>query len=94
MTADEFRNELAGLFEAAADAGRGTIVVRAGDLHRSVGGYPGTNHRMPMCCNVMYAEMVEGVDDILSAPPSGQGASVVIEYLLPRPGREERAGVN
>ena len=44
MTADEFRNELAGLFEAAADAGRGTIVVRAGDLHRSVGGYPGTNH--------------------------------------------------
>ena len=47
-----------------------------------------------MCCNVMYAEMVEGVDDILSAPPSGQGASVVIEYLLPRLGREERAGVN
>ena len=40
MSADDFRNELAGLFEAAARAGRGTIVVRSGDLHRAVGGYP------------------------------------------------------
>ena len=86
MTADDFRNELAGLFEAASRAGRGTVVVRSGDLHRAVGGYPGNNHRMPMCCRVMYAEMVEGVDEVLSAPPSGQGASVAIEYLLPRPG--------
>ncbi len=94
MTADDFRSELAGMFAAAANAGRGTIVVRAGDLHRAVGGYPGSGHRMPMCCNVMYAEMVEGVDEILSAPPKGQGASVAIEYLLPRPGREERGNVD
>ena len=53
---------------------------------KTVGGYPGTNHRMPMCCNVMYAEMVEGADEVLSGSPSGQGASVAIEYLLPRPG--------
>ena len=86
MTADDFRSELAALFKAAANAGRGTITVRAGDLHRAVGGYPGNNHRMPMCCNGMYAEMVEGVDELLSAPPSGRGASVTIEYLLPRPG--------
>ena len=85
MIVDDFRRELASLFEAAANVGRGTIVVRSGDLHRAVGGYRGTNHRMPMCCGVMYAEMVEGVDELLSAPPSGQGASVVIEYLLPRP---------
>ena len=90
MTADEFRTGLAGLFEAAVKAGRGTIVVRSGDLHRAVGGYPGTNHRMPMCCNVMYAEMVDGVDEVLSAPPSGQGALVAIEYRLPRPGRDDR----
>ena len=69
MTADDFRSELASMFDAAANAGRGMIVVRAGDLHRAVGGYPGPDHRMPMCCNVMYAEMVEGVDEILSAPP-------------------------
>lgn len=49
MTADDFRGELAALFEAASKAGCGTIVVRSGDLHRAVGGYPGTNHRMSMC---------------------------------------------
>ena len=90
MTAEDFRNELAAMFAAAAKAGRGTIVVRAGNLHRAVGGYPGSGHRMPVCCNVMYAEMVEGVDEVLSAPASGRGASVTIEYLLPRPGRGER----
>ena len=94
MTADDFRNELARLFEAEASAGRGTVVLRAGDLHRAVGGYPGPGHRMPMCCDVMYAEMVEGVDEVLSAPPKGKGASVTIEYLLPRPGRRERANVD
>ena len=88
MTADDFRAELAGLFEGAAKAGRGTIVVRAGDLRRAVGGYPGTNHRMPVCCNVMYAEMVDGVDEVLSASASGLGASVAIEYVLPCPGVE------
>ncbi len=91
MTADDFRNELARLFEAAANAARARMVVRAGDLHRGVGGCPGANHRMPVCCNAMYAEMVEG-DKVLSAPPGGEGASVEIEYLLPRPGARERSG--
>ncbi len=86
MTADDFRHERVAMFEAAADAGRGAIVVRADDLHRGVGGYPGDDHRMPLCCNVMHAEMVVGVDEVLSAPPSGQGASVAIKYVLPRPG--------
>lgn len=36
MSADEFRTELAGLFEAA-NPGRSTIVVRSGDLHRGAG---------------------------------------------------------
>ena len=67
MTADDFRDELAALFEAASEAGRGAIVVRADDLHRGVGGYPGADHRMPLCCNVMHAEMVVGVDEVLSA---------------------------
>ena len=69
------------------------MVVRVGDRHRAVDGYPATNHRMPMCCNVMYAEMAEG-DDVLSAPASGQGASVAIAYRLPRPGRGSRANAD
>ena len=49
-------------------------------MHRFVGGYPGTGHRMPAFCEVMYAEMVEGVDDVLAAPPMGKRASLAIEY--------------
>ena len=91
MTADDFRNELAGLFEGVAKAGRGAMVVRSGDLHRAVGGYPGNSHRMPICCNVMFAEMV---DEVLSAPASGLGASVAIEYRLPRLGRNGRSSAD
>ena len=58
--------------------------MRSGDLHKRVGGYPGSNHRMPVCCEVMYAEMIDGVDEILHAPPKRKGASLEIEYLLPR----------
>lgn len=86
VTADELRGALAKLFGDAVAAGRAAVVVRSGDLHRIVGGYPGSYHRMPVCCNVMYAEMVDGVDEILTAPPKGQGASLTIEFLLPRPG--------
>ena len=87
MTSDDFRVALARLFGDGAKAGRDTIVVRAGDLHRIVGGYPGPDHRMPVCCDVMYAEMLDEADAILAAPTKGKGASLVIEYLLPRPQR-------
>ena len=42
---------------------------------------------MPVCCDVMYAEMLDEADAILAAPTKGKGASLVIEYLLPRPQR-------
>ena len=87
MTTADFRAALAKLFADAANIGRGTVVVRSGDLHRIVGGYPGPDHRMPVCCNVMYAEMIDGYDEILATPPKRKGASLVIEYMLPRPAR-------
>ena len=59
--------------------------MRAGDLRRIDRGYPGPDHRMPVCCDVMYAEMLDAADAILAAPPKGKGASLVIEYLLPPP---------
>ena len=87
MTADDFRSELAGMFDAGANAGRGTIVVRAGDLHRAVGGYPGSDHRMTMCCNVMYAEMVDGGrrDPVGAAEGPGGVGGDRIPVAAPRP---------
>ena len=57
------------------------IDLTSGDVHRAVGGYPAEdgNHRMPVCCDVMYAAM-RGDDKVLSAPPSGKGATVTIRY--------------
>ena len=47
-----------------------------------VGGYPGQNHRMPMCCAVMRSEMSAG-DAILQEPPKKQGASLTILTSFP-----------
>lgn len=63
--------------------GKQFVDVRAGDLHRIVGGYPGPNHRMPMCCEAMRRAMRPG-DLIVEQPPKGKGASFVVRYRLPR----------
>lgn len=63
------------------------IDIEAGELHRLVGGYPGTNHKMPSCCAVMKRYMNNN-DEILYSPPSGKGASLKIRYYLPRQKRD------
>ena len=55
------------------------IDIVSGDVHRAVGGYPGNNHRMPVCCEVMY-ERVKGDDEVIAAPPKGKGATLKIRY--------------
>jgi 5-methylcytosine-specific restriction protein A len=79
----DFNGELQRILTDAINRGLHSIVVNAGDLHRRVGGYPGTNHRMPMCCSAMRQAM-RGGDRIIQAPPKGNGASLSIEYQLPR----------
>jgi pimeloyl-ACP methyl ester carboxylesterase len=80
---ETFRRVLAERFAAAERARRSEIEVTSGDLHREVGGYPGTNHTMPTCCNVMRAAMQAG-DAEVAAPPKGKGAILRIRYRLPR----------
>ena len=65
------------------NSGNEFVDIRAGALHRRVGGYPGYNHRMPICCKVMQNARI-GADEIIASPPSGQGASLTIRYYLPR----------
>lgn len=82
-TMRDFQKELDKIFEMAQGQGNLYVDVKSGDLHRRVGGYPGRNHRMPLCCKVMKRNMKQG-DQILQQPPSGQGATLVIRYKLPR----------
>ncbi len=84
LTADDFRTALHDLLEEAEQLGFVAVDINSGNLHRRVGGYPSQNHRMPVCCGVMYAEMKLIDDTIVSQPNSSKGASVRVRYVLPR----------
>src|SRR5438445_3935414 len=81
-THEEFEMELRRVIYEAVQQGMKTVEISAGELHRRVGDYPGTNHRMPVCCQVMRSELIPNYDMILEEPPSGQGASLTIRYKL------------
>lgn len=83
LTTEKFRRALTKLFSAAEDLGFTAVEVKAGNLHRRVGGYPGQDHRMPMCCEAMR-QALASKDVVVSEPPSGRGASLTIRYALPR----------
>jgi hypothetical protein len=83
LNAAIFRQALKNILQQAQAQGQPFVDVLAGNLHRQVGGYPGKNHRMPLCCSVMRSMMMPG-DQVLQAPPKGQGASLRIRYKLPR----------
>lgn len=84
-TADQFNNALHRIMLEAMRQGRASVEVSAGYLHRRVGDYPGTNHRMSVCCQVMRAAFSPAAGDVIvGEPPSGQGASLTIRYGLPR----------
>lgn len=82
-SSSDFQIRMERIFEEAESASRMSVEINSGELHREVGGYPGSNHRMPLCCHIMRKNMLPG-DVVLQEPPSGQGASVVIRYRLPR----------
>jgi len=84
-SADDFRNELYRIMLEATKAGRPNVDINAGELHRRVGNYPGKNHRMPVCCEVMRRALATDAGDVvLEQPPNGQGARLTIRYVLPR----------
>lgn len=82
-TKDDFREELRARFRRATERGAQEVVINSGELHRSLGGYPGQGHQMPSCCDVMH-EAARSTDEEISSPPSGRGASLTIKYRLPR----------
>jgi 5-methylcytosine-specific restriction protein A len=83
-TREDFEREIRRQIAAAHKKGLAFVDIRAGDVHSSVGGYPGRDgNRMPSCCAAMR-RLMQPRDTIESAPPKGKGASVVIRYRFPR----------
>ena len=82
-TLNGFRDRLERLLGEAAADGHPRREVSGKELHTLQGGYPGSDHRMPVCCSVMRRAMRPG-DRIVSEPPKGNGASLTVSYQLPR----------
>ena len=69
-----------------AAPGRTSIEISSGELHRQVGGYPGPDHSMPVCCTAMRDGFDAAQGDVsVAEPPSGKGASLRILFRVPRP---------
>jgi hypothetical protein len=81
VSIDHFRQELLAQMGRAATDGRIDVLINCGELYRSLGGYPGSLHGMPSCCDAMQEEMKQG-DTLLIARDNGAGMTV--RYLLPR----------
>lgn len=82
-TTEDFQTELDRIFKQSVNLELEFVDLTSGPVHRSLGGYPGTNHRMPVCCKAMRTNMKLG-DEILHQPPKGNGATLCIRYRLPR----------
>lgn len=78
---DFFRGEVERIMSDARAQGKEYVEILSGDVHRNVGGYPSTNHRMASCCEVMYS-MMKPSDKVISAPKKGKGATLKIGYYL------------
>jgi hypothetical protein len=81
VSADHFRQELLAQMGRATAHGSIDMLINSGELYRSLGGYPGSTHGMPSCCDAMQAEMKPG--DVLLVE-SANGAGMTVRYLLPR----------
>lgn len=79
-TKKDFSNKLEELKSFSKQNSEPYLTVTSGELHKIVGGYDTTNHRMASCCDAMYDAMKSG-DEIIAAPPKGKGARLTIKYF-------------
>lgn len=81
VSIDHFRQGLLAQMDRATTGGRIDVLINSGELYRSLGGYPGSTHGMPSCCDAMQAEMKLGDTMVLDRT---SGAGMTVRYLLPR----------
>lgn len=77
----DFALALDGLVSQAAQMGLSALEVRAGDLHRLVGGKDHPSDRMPACCNAMRQRMGPA-DEVVTSPPKGNGPTLRVRYQV------------
>jgi hypothetical protein len=81
FTVEQFREELLAQMGRATRRGLLDVLINSGELHRSLGGFPGSKQGMPLCCDAMQAEIMSG--DVLVLERIN-GAGMTVRYRLPR----------
>jgi hypothetical protein len=81
VSTDHFRQELLAQMNRAFKGGRIDVLINSRELYQSLGGYPGSLHGMPRCCDAMQDEIKPG-DTVVVERASGAG--ITVRYLLPR----------
>lgn len=81
LTTETFFNSVELLKQIGRQNNLSELIITSKEVHKLVGGYPGPNHRMPMCCDAMYKAMGDQ-DEILEKPPKDKGATLKIKYHL------------
>ncbi len=77
MTTEQIREYIRELKRQAKVSGKGTIVLRSGDIHKDLE----LKNLMPSVCNAMRQCMNLG-DVVLHTTPSGNSSTIEIEYKL------------
>ncbi len=80
---EDFHREIFKIFDMAEKEGKDFVEITSGELHRKIGYYPGPNHRMASLCGIMRS-LMQLSDDMLYQPKKGKGATLKIQYKLPR----------
>jgi hypothetical protein len=75
ISTDNIRKYIIELKIAAKQAGKKTITLKSGDLHRNLK----LKSALPQVCNAMRQSMNEG-DVIIHTTPSGNSSTIEIQY--------------
>ena len=84
---EAFREALHARFRQATEDGLTLLHVRARELHRAVGAYPGPAHRMSDCLSVMRSEIGPG-DIVITGSDGEVDPTLIVQYAIPRPIQE------
>jgi hypothetical protein len=80
-TAWDFQNRLMAILNGARQSGNPYVDVESGNLHTQVGGYENSNHKIPVCCEVMRRMMRAG-DSVLKETNGADEAILTIRYTV------------
>ena len=75
ISTEDIRQHILKLKTVAKDKGRSYIILKSGDIHKSLG----LRNAMPQVCNAMRQSMNEG-DIVMHTTPSGNSSTIEIQY--------------